>query len=178
MTGRQRGSRDATMGFVRDVAARLVDSPAGWPLAPLRLLKRMQGGASLAEAQRPITHDARAAAGYRLTPEDTWLAVLDTPTCPVRCLGGRRRPPWDAEALTVACSAIGRGESLVRASRDSQPGLAALERILGPISPTGGMPGAATRPGRSSDDYALDTWPEEMADGYPQMAEGLWVWCK
>ena len=34
--------------------------------------------------------------------------------------------------------------------------------------------GGATRPGRSSDDYTLDTSPEEMADGYPQMAEGLW----
>lgn len=28
--------------------------------------------------------------------------------------------------------------------------------------------------GRSSDDYTLDTLPEEMADGDPQMAECLW----
>ena len=28
--------------------------------------------------------------------------------------------------------------------------------------------------GRSSDDYTLDTSPEEMADGDPQMAECLW----
>ena len=49
-----------------DLADHPFDSPAGSPLAPLRSLERMQGRCFSAEAQRPITHDARAAAGYRL----------------------------------------------------------------------------------------------------------------
>jgi hypothetical protein len=48
------------MGFVSDVAA-----PAGSPLAPYAS-QRGSKGVFFAEAQRPMTHDARAAAGYRL----------------------------------------------------------------------------------------------------------------
>jgi hypothetical protein len=136
-------------------------------------LERMPGGASL--PRRSPTHDARAVPFIGSTPDDTLLAALDSLLA--------QSDAWavadgrvGCRGLAATCPAIGRRESEVRVfARQSEPSLAGLERILGPI--LAGRRRTRARghsAGRSSDDYTLGTSSEEMADGDPQMAECLW----
>ena len=109
------------------------------------------------------------------TPDDT-CSQLSTPHLPSPMPGRSPTAALGCRGLAATCPAIGRRESLVRVFA-RQPNLAsrALERILGPILADWRHTRATGHSaGRSSDDYTLDTSPEEMADGDPQMAECLW----
>ena len=109
------------------------------------------------------------------TPDDTLLAALDSLLA-------------QSDAWAVAEGRLGmprldrhmprNGPQRIAGrvfARPPSPSLAGLERILEPILADWRHTRATGHSaGRSSDDYTLDTSPEEMADGYPQMAEGLW----